>query len=179
MKKLWIIICLVFLSYSAFSMSARPRLREHFDDHKIKSGDQEYTYKGFSNTFNLWYEKPFDFALGLALTPILGNIKHKEGIQTTYGEKIKLFGIGVEFKHFPLKLLPQAFYRAGAYYTELQTDALIGDQTGLSVLGGIGYEFKVWKMGIAPEFAIRRSFLQNSTSVLTMGPAIGFHFYVM
>jgi hypothetical protein len=177
--KLLTLLVLMSMSLSVFSMSFRPRLREHYDDHTITSGGQEYSYKGLSNTFNFWYEKPFDFALGLAITPVLGNGKHKGGTLSTFGEEIKLFGAGIEGKHFPIKAIPQLFYRAGVYYTELQTDQAIGDQTGFSVLGAIGYEFKVWKMGIAPEFAIRKSFLQNSTTVTTMGPAIGFHFYVM
>jgi hypothetical protein len=177
-KLIWI-LALICISFRAFSMTFRPRLREHFDDHTIKTNGQEYNYTGLSNTFNFWYERPFDFALGLAITPVLGSIKYKNGPSSTFGDKIKLFGVGIEGKHFPIKAIPLVFYRMGVFYAELQTDEVIGDQSGFSVLGAIGYEFKVWKMGIAPEFAIRRSFLENSTSVLTFGPAIGFHFYIM
>jgi hypothetical protein len=174
-----ILIVLIIVRGKSYAMAIKPRLREHFDHHTISTAGQEFSYSGLSNTINLWYEKPFEYAIGLAINPVLGNTKYKDGLQSVLGEKITLRLIGIEAKHFPVKLIEHGFYRVGLFYTELQTDTAFGDLSGWSFLIGVGHEFKIWKMGIAPEFAIRRSFLANSTSVLSITPSIGFHFYVM
>ncbi|MCJ8276607.1 MAG: hypothetical protein MJK18_07180, partial [Bdellovibrionales bacterium] len=74
MKLLFIFVSLISLfTIESWAGEWKFRAREHYEIHDISVGNQEFTYKGFSNTLNFWYEDPFNYSLGLAAGPLLGS----------------------------------------------------------------------------------------------------------
>lgn len=158
----------------------RLRAREHYEMHTIKSDviDLKATYKGFSNTVNLWYEVPYVVSAGLAFSPILGAARNEDNPARVLGERVRLYSLGLEGKYFPfwrdgLKM----FTRIGLGWSQLSTKGTISKANGLHVYLGVGWEFPVWKLSLAPEIAIRQSYLQSDLSVTSITPSIGVHFY--
>ena len=153
------------------------RAREHYEIHKVKSNTEDQTFKGLSNTINLWYEEPLKWSLGLAAGPVIGSARPDEGEETvTLGSKVRLYTAGVEYKFFPAPF--GMFFRLGAGWAQLQTNGTVGDLEGYHGYAGIGYE--IWltdKFTTALEFANRWSELEDDVSVSSITPSIGFHFY--
>lgn len=155
------------------------RLREHFDFHKLEGRSGEFDFNGTSNTLNFWYEKPFKRAIGVSFGPILGNAKiNDDATSTEFGGKIQQFTLGVEWKEFLLEQLP-LFSRLGTGVSILNTEGTADGLFGSYLYAGIGWEFKVGGLGIAPEIAFRQAFYESGVKAQTFTPSIGFHFYML
>ncbi len=163
-----------------YSGGLRVRIREHFDWYRVKYPSQtsRVSYFGMSNTLNVWYEEPFDYAFGLALMPILGSAKATNGVVSGTNEKIRLWNLGVELKYFLQPEVLKIFVRAGLGVNFLDTRAELGTFVGASYYLGLGYEFQIWKLGISPEVALRHVLLEQGANVLLFTPSLGIHFYI-
>lgn len=160
--------------------SWRARAREHFDRLDLRYGSpggREH-YSGLTNTMNVWYEEPFRYALGFSISPIAGL-----GQATTRGSppagtnaKIRLWNLGFEGKLFPWRDRG-LFARAGLTGNILETRGSRGALGGAGALAGLGWEFKVRRLGIAPEAALRYVLLEGGGRIIAFTPSIGFHFY--
>lgn len=151
------------------------RAREHFEIHSLKVNDQNFSFQGTHNTFNFWYEKPFNYSIGFAFGPLLGAATNQEDAASSFfGEKIHLLHLGIEGKYFPWKT-EKLFGRLGFYGTEL--DKAGTDLRGVSFYGGFGWEFLYKNVGIALELGYRHSELAEGVRVGSLTPSIGIHFY--
>ncbi len=101
-----IVLTLALLSaLSARADGFKMRAREHYETVNLHLDQHtpNTTYGGFSNTINLWYEKPLTYAFGIAASP-LGATLPRQGaaVDPTLGDRIRLVHIGLEAKAFPL-----------------------------------------------------------------------------
>ena len=159
----------------------RVRLREHFEWISVQYGQTGETakYYGISNTLNAFYEKPFKYSYGLSFSPVLGSAQIQGGVPIQTNEKIKLWSMGVEGKYFFFPERYGFFGRLGITGNILDTRGALGTLAGAGYYGGLGWEFKIWKLGIAPEVAIRHVILEKNSRALAFTPSIGIHFYVL
>lgn len=134
----------------------------------------DYIYKGLSNTVNVYYEVPFNYSIGFALSPVLPGLSNLEQktANSPLGDEIMLTTYGLEVKyHFG-----QFFIRPGVGYAYLKSDE--GNRRdGKFTYLGFGYEFQLKHFGLALELAQRETELNNGTDISTYTPNIGFHFY--
>lgn len=171
------VFCVLLMSQVAIAgdFEFKIRAREHFETHKFSSASIDTTYRGLSNTINLWWEKPYDISYGFSVSPILSGIRNKE-VSAPFGEEIILVNYGFEMKYFLKSLLSQLYVRPGITYAELS-----GDQTftksGHSLYLGLGYEYPFERFGLAFEVAHRYTELTEGITVNSFTPSIGFHFY--
>ena len=170
-----LLVLLLLVSESSFA-SIKIRAREHYEIHKVKNKGLEGTYKGFSNTINVWYEKPFKYSLGLALSPLIATSKHSKG-DDSLGSWIRVVNIGLEYKVFPHEVLKNTFTRLGLGYGELQSDQGAKDLPGYNYYFGIGYEFPISDIGLALEYGYRYSKYKEDKIIQSLIPSIGVHFY--
>lgn len=168
----------IFIDTSFAKLNIKLRAREHFvDGHSIQlSSTSKATYSGLSNTLNIWQEVPFKYSIGLSISPILGSPKASDVGNAPLGEKIKLEVYGIEGKYFPLNQL-KGFLRMGLGYTKLKGAGNTGKYEGYSYYMGVGWEFPVWKIHLAPEFAFRKSNLSHEVTVNSTVVSLGVHFY--
>lgn len=174
---------LVFLSpQDAFCGSFRIRLREHFEllSVRYESLNDSENYFGLTNTANLWYEKPMHFSIGLAMGPVLGSAKSvNDSAPMGTDPKIRLWNFGIEGKYFFRPEKSPWFGRIGVTGNLLDTRGSAGTLGGGGYYLGLGFEAKVWKLGIAPEIAFRHVFLEQGSRIYVFTPSIGVHFYVL
>lgn len=182
MTKLLLLITGIF-SFTASALDwekIRVRAREHFESHSYKLGrtGQRETYKGLTNTINIWYERPFEYSLGLALGPVIGGARSDgpSDAGPAFGDKIELAVAGVEAKYFPVAGL-KGFFRGGLSWNSLQTNGTFGRINGYGYYGGLGWEIPVGMVSIAPEVAFRRVHLAKGVTGDIFTPSIGLHFY--
>ena len=89
----------IFLLLTTDALSAiKVRAREHYEVHSITQRQEKSVYRGFSNTMNIWYEKPYVYSVGLAISPILGSSKAADSSNEPYGSSLTLVNIGLEYK---------------------------------------------------------------------------------
>ncbi len=173
----YILLSLIILfSDSVFAGKIKIRAREHYELLKIKTDSSEDKYKGLSNTINIWWEEPYDISYGVSFSPILSGLREEDS-NSTFGKKIQTINAGVELKYFPKKLIRYLYVRPGLTYTILRPDNLIQNRNGYSAYLGLGYEIPFSKLGLALEVAYRYSDLDQNTTIETITPSIGFHFY--
>ncbi len=153
------------------------RAREHFETHRYKLNSGEYELTGLTNTLNIWYERPFHHSLGLALSPVIGGAKAKGAVSNEIGTEVKLWVVGVEGKYFPYGPQRKGFSRLGLSWHTLNTKGTFGDLQGWGYYVGLGWEFPVGMVSLAPEIAIRNIHLGNDVSAAIFTPSIGVHFY--
>ncbi|OQW49196.1 MAG: hypothetical protein A4S09_03775 [Proteobacteria bacterium SG_bin7] len=153
------------------------RAREHFETHKYKLNSGDYELGGLTNTLNIWHERPFRYSLGLAFSPIIGAARSKGAVSTEIGSEIKLWVLGVEGKYFPYGPDKRGFTRLGLSWHALDTKGTYGVLWGWGYYLGLGWEFPVGIVSLAPEIAIRNIYLNNDVSGTIFTPSIGVHFY--
>ncbi len=182
MKHIFTLLLAFFLSldplFANFS-DFRMRARETFEVYNFKFESEDKTYKGLSNTFNLWYEKPFRFSFGLAGGALLSSFESsKKQAINGISDKIKIDFLGIEFKYFLIQLKNKGlFVRPGVYWHNLKTNSSRGDIYGRSFYTGIGYEFLVYKgLSLAPELGFKAGKTREITWT-NFNASIGLHFY--
>ena len=155
----------------------RFRAREHFEWHSYKTEATEWKFKGLSNTINFWLEKPRAWSIGLAAGPVIGSARgERETSDDSFGDRIRLWSLGLEAKHFPAPG-QWFFYRAGISHHTLETRGALGVQSGVGGLLGIGIEFPVRGVGLAFELSGRLTTFGRDLSGFVINPALGVHFY--
>lgn len=156
----------------------RMRARENFETFTISDKDFSYDYQSFSHTFNIWYEKPFDWAFGLATGPYVMAYAEKPGQKNRpafLGQKVKLINHGLEYKRW---LYHGLFVRPGVYYHQFNANAPDGKDIGYGGMIGLGYEFKISSIGLALEYSKRQLTLTHKKWDISADLiAIGLHFY--
>jgi len=180
MKKLiinFILFSALIMFEKAVSGDIKLRAREHFDFHNIIIDDNNNTYRGLSNTINLWWEKPRVYSIGLAFNPIFGSASANGNYDARLSNKIKLITLGVEGKYYHRDISPNLFSRLGLGYTQLDTNGPADGAEGYHAYIGAGWEFDVKGIGIALEMAFRQSRLERDIIVNSITPSIGVHFY--
>lgn len=168
----------ILLLTSSISLAGewRFRAREHYEIHKISKAIPTTEFKGFSNTLNLWYEEPFDYAIGFAASPLLGSAKN-DSSSTELGQKIQLYSAGLEFKYFLYHSLPGLFTRLGAGWSHLKSQGTLDKNSGWHGYAGLGWEHPFKYFSLVPEVAVRQSYLQNDLEVFSLTPSIAIHFH--
>ena len=175
MQKLFLAPLLALFSPNAAPGDWKFRAREHYEIHNISVGTQNLDYSGFSNTINFWYEKPFDYSLGIALGPLFISSKISDSSSNILlGNSLKLYSVNVEYKRFLVKGL---FVRPALGWSILDSNGNIESSSGINLYAGAGYEFLIHKVGLAFELAVRQSYLSNDIRVSSFTPSIGIHFY--
>lgn len=181
MRKLLFLLILsqVTISDAGFWSNVRMRARESFQDLQFERQGQKENYRGFTNTFNLWYEKPFQHSVGLAGGSVLGSLK-RQGEQNLigFGKSVQIDFVGAEWKAFVYSTNKQGVYlRSGLYWQNLKTKGTASDQPGSGYLFGAGYEFLVYKsMSLSPEVAFRAGETKNYRWT-GYSISLGVHFY--
>lgn len=171
---------LIFLSFlfccsSVFSLDFKMRAREHYEINKVKSGLFSSTFKGLSNTVNIWWEKPYKYSFGFALSPVLSGLSSSEA--SPLGEEIKIYHFGLEGKYFPRLLINKLYLRSGLTYSMLKPDLLEDTLKGYGLYLGIGYEIPFKMFGLAIEMGTRYTKLDKGYEVNSTIGSLGFHFY--
>lgn len=164
---------------SSFWDSTRFRARESFEILNLKSNGVEQEYKGFSNTINFHYEKPFDYSLGLAFGSIFSSFKTDTISQLpALGDKIEIYFVGFEAKYFFYGSERRGFFvRPGLYYQQLNSEGPENNRTGTSFLTGLGYEILITdSVSLAPELAYKMG-SSGDYSWVGQSIALGVHFY--
>jgi len=183
------VVCLVILCVVATEIQAaevgnlRMRFRESVGWMDIKYGvlDDKATYFGSSNTVNVWFERPFDYSVGFAFSPIFGSSRSRGNVPAGTNASVKLYTIGLEAKYFFLQKRTKwkgTFGRLGLAGNILDVRGSVGVNGGFSYYLGFGYEFKLWKTGVAPEIAFRHVFLDGSTRILSISVSLAVHLYL-
>ncbi len=159
--------------------SIRLRAREHFEISTVRYGglNDSENYSGTTNTLNVWYEEPFRYAFGFAGGPMLGSARTDHPAPLGTDAQIRLWHFGVEGKYFVFPAKNGFFGRAGLSGLALDTRGSEGTLWGAGVYAGLGWEFKIGKVGIAPELAVRQGWLERSSQIFSFTPSIGLHFY--
>lgn len=171
-----IISIILFSSTAVQAYTFKIRAREHVESNTISYSGGETTYKGLTNTINLWWEKPYDISMGFSVSPIIAGIR-ADDYTKPFGDEVTIVNYGFELKYFGLKkLLPQVYVRPGLTYSELTPDNGV-TSSGHAVYLGIGYEYPFEKFGLALEYAHRHSILSDGITINASTPSIGFHFY--
>lgn len=166
-----------------FVSHLRLRAREHFEFNSIRYGSDRphQNYFGLADTVNLWYEKPFEWAFGLGAGILPGNPMHGQPAPIGVAPKPDIWHAGFEFKYFFHDVggvrLPGLFGRLGATANILDTRSTRGNILGGGYYVGVGYEFLVWKIGLAPEVAFRHVIYQEHVREYSFTPSFGLHFY--
>ena len=114
------ILLIAILTSTAFAQRWKLRAREHFETHTVTMNNNDYIYKGLSNTVNVYYEVPFKYSIGFALSPVLpdlSNLKQKTS-NSPLGDRITLTTYGLEIKFH----IGQFFIRPGIGYAYLKSD---------------------------------------------------------
>ena len=180
-KSVWTLLILLssFLPSLAEAGNVRLRAREHFEWLSVKYGPARDTerYFGLTNTINVWYEEPFQYAFGLAVGPVIGSADSRNSPPIGTGSKIRLWNIGLEGKAFFFPEENGFFGRIGFTANILDTGGTLGNLLG----GGyyLGWETRIGKLGVAPELAFRHVLLEQNSQVFAFTPSIGLHFYVL
>ena len=162
----------------AESGSFRMRARENYEFINIDTKPGSWNSRSFSHTLNLWYEKPFQWAIGLAAGPYgmaypetSSKVDRPEGI----GQSIKMIHHGIEYKRWMLKGI---FTRVGLYHSLVNSNGSAGKDVGFATLFGIGYEHNFDGIGLALEVDTRVSYLQDTKWKISSNMiALGVHFY--
>ncbi len=181
-----VILCytlLLFFHSSAFSSiepqsgKFRMRARETYNWLKFEGQGEEEVYRGLSNTFNLFYEKPFNYSYGLAFGSLLSSLSASTTL-TGLSKDIFIYFIGFETKVFFLNLGGHGFFaRPGVFYHQIQNEGARGNLDGVSLLTGVGYEFLITKsVSLAPELSLR-SGESGPFSWQGLTFSLGVHFY--
>lgn len=178
----WLILLVVLGFWPAYGEGKdgqiRMRARENYEKIAIHTPDQVWHYESFSHTFNIWYEKPFQWALGLATGPYVMSYKEAPGQgdrPESLGRAIKLLNHGIELKSW---FYQGFFYRLGVYYHQFNSEAEVGRDHGYGGLLGGGYEWDFDGIGLALEGDVRRLKLAEQGWTIEAGMvAIGVHFY--
>lgn len=160
---------------SAEEGRVRMRAREHYESLVVSHDGRSARYWGFTNTIVLHYEVPYRYAVGVAGSPLFATLR-REGPLPGFSERIRLVHLGIEGKLFPVDEVA-AFVRAEGYTTTLNPRGDAGIQRGESALLGLGYEFDLDGIGLAPEFAWRWGLLGDGTRFTGAASAVGLHFY--
>ena len=154
----------------------RMRAREHYETMKITNNTGSASYVGFTNTINVWYEDPYRWSLGLAGSPLWAMLHAKSPLEA-YSNTIRLVHIGIEGKFFPLPKIVNLFFKFGVFDAQLTSNGPAGHLHGQCILSGMGYEWDLGGIGLAPEISWRWARLGDHTEVVGTAPAIGLHFY--
>ena len=178
MKPLLISIAILFITQQS-QASWRMRAREHYEIHNIEYNEKiAAEYIGFSNTINIWYEKPLEWSFGLAGGPALGSSKKaQDNLLNELGDTVQLFSVGLEFKYFLMKSLPGLYTRLGTGWNHLKTKGTIETSVGWHLYTGLGWELPLKYFSIVPEIAMRNTYLNNRIIIISFTPSIGVHFH--
>ena len=175
LRKNILFILSLLISTSSFAGSWKLRAREHFENFKFEAKSQNYSFKGYTNTLNWWYEEPEVYSIGLALSPNFGKLSAGDlNSEQTLGNKITLQNLGVEFKFFPTKELEFFYTRLGLYQHTLKSD--LDDESSMGILYGIGYEIPYKKVNFALEIGKRLINFSDLKATAT-SIALGVHLY--
>lgn len=158
---------------SAFAEpSWRLRAREHFETGNLDLADGQgaTAYRGFLSSFDLFREEPMKLSYGLAVQRgSLGRVKRNESVRAT--------AVGAEVKQFPLPKKPW-FWRGGLLATNVDPTDAGGDFWTYGFALGSGFEFPLWKLGVAPEAGGRFMWGTHGKRMTNFYVALGVHFYV-
>lgn len=178
-------LLLLFLLNPCLSEVSHPmdsikfRARESYETLKFEYDGQTQTYRGFTNTINLFYEKPLQYSFGFAFGSIFSGLKAKDNQSlTNLGNEVEFLFAGLESKLFFLNTENRGFFfRPGFYLQSLKSRGPSGDIKSSALLGGLGYEFLVYEnISLAPEFAYKSGSAGDfNFSGYTL--SLGVHFY--
>ncbi|MFK7872489.1 MAG: hypothetical protein AB8C84_04865 [Oligoflexales bacterium] len=158
-------LLLFFMMAEAHADVWKVRVKEHYDILELEEGGVTQRWKGFSNRFNVWKEKPYEDSYGFSLGPLGAFLSHENK------ERVLLITAGGEWKHF---WSSYGFSRLGAY-----GNRMIGARSdlGWSALIGLGIEIPVGPAGVAFEYALQSGVFQKHGTWNMRTPSIGVHFY--
>ena len=173
MRTLTLVLLLISGHAYATEGKFRIRARENYQQVNIEKS----SFQGFSHCFNIWYEKPFDYALGLATGSFLTYFYALDLKDDRLNSKIKLLSHGLELKYWFYQGL---FSRQGLYYQQFNGESLLRRDSGIAGLVGLGYEFNFSGVGLAFELDYRRGYLKEfHFKTQEKNFALGVHFYKM
>jgi hypothetical protein len=155
----------------------RLRAREHYEKVRFEGkGGENANYEGFTNSINGWYEEPLHYSIGFVGSPIFAKLRNKDPM-VGFAEEVQLVHLGIEAKGFLKPKLVPGFLRLGFYQATLTSYGDAGRLDGRSFLWGLGYEFKMFGVGLAPEMSWRHGSLDDGFTFSGTAPCIGVHFY--
>ena len=184
MVKVKSIVFLIFVILSPLRQSLalddiRLRARENYEIIDMEFQGQTQQFQGLSNTFNLWFERPFDISYGLAGGSIFSGFS-PDGQNQIPGlsNEIKVDFLGFEVKWFLYSQGNQGlFFRPGIYWQNLKSRGRAGKIQGSAYYLGMGYEFLIYKqLSLSPEIAVKRGEAQDY-SWQAVVVSVGLHFY--
>lgn len=173
MKILWILLLIT----NSYAFNIKLRAREHYEVHKIQRNNTSEEYRGFTNTINLFFEKPYQYSFGLSFSPVFANFGSKMPGQF-FGSEIEQQNIGFELKYFITESLPSLFLRLGVGKSEFEAQGSFNKTVdGDFSFAAIGYEIPFDMLGVAIEYGFRKARYDYSIDIDSKSISIGFHFY--
>ena len=176
MKSILMIVSIFFITEISLAAKFKMRAREHYEFNQITTNGVSEDYNGFTNTLNFFWEEPYKYSFGLAVSPMLSAIE-EDVLNSSLGEDVWILNVGVELKYFVQDFIKNVYVRPGIYYTELRPDAPIADFKGVSIYAGLGYEHAFSKLGLALEVGYRYTDLNRDAEITSVVPSLGVHFY--
>ena len=177
------LIAIALLNFSQLLLAEtdgkiRMRARENYEWITIDTRPGSWQSSSFSHTLNLWYEKPFQWAIGLGAGPYVMSYPEtskKEARGEGIGESVKIINHGLEYKRW----LPQGFFgRLGIYHILFNSTGSAGKDQGYGALLGFGYEHNFDGIGLALEIDTKTINLQKTSwRIRSNMVALGVHFY--
>lgn len=158
----------------------RFRFRESYQIHKLTASQTgTTTYQGFSNTLNFWYERRFEWAVGLAYSPMFSSIRTDDNKTEGVDNKILLYQLGFELKYFFPSISDGFYVRPAIYQSWLKTNDERGTIKGFAAGVGLGWEFSIAedKIGLAPEISYQNAKFSRTVKDQVTAVSIGVHFY--
>lgn len=159
---------LLLLAPAADAAQWRLRARENFESGVIDMGGEPRAYRGAISAFDLFYEEPFGRSYGLTL--------HYGGLGRAAGAgRVTVTALGLEAKRFVWKKL---FLRGGLLSQATDPAGPGRESWTWGGSGGLGWEFPVWRLGLAPELGGKALWGARGRRVSLGYLALGVHFYV-
>lgn len=161
-------LLLLLLGSAADAAQWRLRARENYESGVIDLGGKPEAYRGALSAFDLFYEEPFDRSYGFTA--------HHGALGRAAGPgRVTVTVLGAEAKRFVWKKL---FLRGGLIAQASDPAGPGRESWTWGGSGGAGWEFPVWRLGLAPELGGKALWGARGRRVSMAYLALGVHFYV-
>lgn len=166
-------VVLLIAPAAASAGAWRVRAREIFETGRLDLGDGggRADYRGFSSAFQLGYEEPERYVAGLGVQR--GRLR-RAGRE----ESVAATAVGLEGKLFPVRAVKPWFLRAAALAEALDPAGPPKDVWTYGLTLGTGWEFPVWRLGLAPEVGGKLLWGSRGRYWRAFYAGLGVHFYV-
>lgn len=166
-----------FIPNAGWAKSINFQFREQYEVNDIRFRGVDSQFRGFSNTFGVGFEEPFDFAYSIVAGSVGNLATTDEAVGMGLSQSLEFFFAGIELRYFPYESWKGFFTRIGGYWNQINTKTSVGRLDGWSYYSGLGWEILLSDhIGLAPEIGIRQGDSQG-LFFTTYRFSLGLHLY--